>query len=117
MSTLRMLGPLQRAIILLAMATALIHLTLALFYPGGVDWLFLLNGLGYVGLVALLYWPAPALDRVRNGVRWMLIAYTAATIILWSFPQIGARSAVAYVTKAIEIALIICVWLDWVRSR
>ena len=117
MNTLRMLGPLQWAIILLAVATALIHLTLAFWYPGGVDPIFLLNGLGYLGLVALLYWPAPALAHYRNVVRWVLIAYTAATIIIWLFPQIGARSPLAYVTKVIEIALIICVWLDWVRSR
>lgn len=117
MSTQRMLGPLQWAIILLAVATALIHLTLAFLFPGGVDPIFLLNGLGYLGLIVLLYWPVPALARYRNIVRWVLIAYTATTIIIWLFPQIGARSPLAYVTKAIELALIICVWLDWVRER
>lgn len=115
--TSRTLGPLQWAIILLATVTAMIHIALAFTFPSGADPIFILNGLGYLGLVALLYLPVAALARYHNAVRWMLMAYTATTVILWLFPQIGARSAVAYITKLIEIALIACLWLDWRRSK
>jgi hypothetical protein len=117
MTTLRTLGPLQWAIILLAAATALIHIALAFTFPGGVDPIFILNGLGYLGLVALLFLPVAAVAPYRNIVRWVLIAYTATTIIIWLFPQIGARSPVAYITKAIEVALIVCLWLDGRRAQ
>jgi hypothetical protein len=117
MTTAQTLSPLQWAIVVLAAATALIHITLAFTFPNGVDPIFILNGVGYLGLVALLYLPVTALAPYREVVRWVLIAYTAATIVIWLFPQIGVRSTIAYMTKLIEIALIICLWLDWQRSR
>jgi hypothetical protein len=46
-------------VILLTLATALIHMGLAFQIPNGPDFIFLLNGLGYLVLVTLLYWPPP----------------------------------------------------------
>lgn len=115
MNTARAFGPLQWAIVLLAAATAAIHLWLAFQFPAGPDPLFILNGLGYLGLTALLYLPIPALARYRNLVRWVLIAYTLVTVLAWVF--IGVRSPLAFVDKAIEIALVICLWLEWSQAR
>ena len=115
MTTTRRFGGLQVIILLAAMATALIHIRLAFQFPEGVDGVFLLNGLGYLGLVALLLLPLPALDRPRNIVRWVLIGYTLVTVLAWLF--IGARSPIAYLDKAIELLLIVCLWLDWQRAR
>ena len=103
------LGAMQMAIVLLAVATAVIHFALAF------DWLFYANGLGYLVLVTLLYLPSPALAPYRGIVRWVLIAYTAVTVVAWVL--IGTRSPIAYVTKAIEVALIILVFLEGQQKR
>ncbi len=99
------IGMLQVGIIILTLATAVMHFIL--IFP---DFLFILNGLGYVALLAALYLPIPQLAGYRGLVRWVLIAYTALTIILWVF--IGQRGSYAYVNKAIEVLLIILLWLD-----
>ncbi len=115
MTTTRRFGLLQGIIVLAATATALIHITLAFQFPGGVDPVFVLNGLGYLVLTALLFLPLPALARYRNLVRWVLIGYTLVTVVAWYF--IGVRSTIAYVDKAIELVLIICLTLDWLLAR
>ena len=91
------IGSLQWGIILLTVATAVIHFSLIL--P-----LFILNGLGYLVLLAGLYLPIPALANYRSWVRWVLLGYTALTIILWVI--MGVRSPLAYIDKAIEVVLI-----------
>ena len=99
-------GMLQYAIIGLTIATAAIHL--ALTSVGGLP--FVLNGAGYLVLLALLYWPSERLDPYRSMVRWVLIAYTIVTIVAWI--TFGARSPIAYVDKAIEIVLVGLLWYE-----
>jgi hypothetical protein len=103
------LGPIQYGIIALAIATALIHILLAL---GTSDIttkiMFTLNGLGYIALVAALYLPRFAAHR--RIIRWALMAFAAVTLLGWVV--IGERNAVAYVDKAIEVALIVLLWLE-----
>jgi hypothetical protein len=101
---------LRVGIVLLTLATALIHLQLAFPDPA-----FILNGLGYLALLAALYLPVPRLARYRNIVRWVLIGFTALTILLWIV--LGARTPIGYVDKAIEIALILLLLLDARMSR
>ena len=96
---------LQAGIVLLTLATALIHLQLA--FP---DPVFILNGLGYLALLAALYLPIPQVARYRNAVRWVLIGYTALTIFLWIL--FGARIPIGYIDKAIEVALIALLLLE-----
>jgi cellulose synthase/poly-beta-1,6-N-acetylglucosamine synthase-like glycosyltransferase len=115
MSTTRRFGLLQGTIVLAAVTTALIHIVLAFQFPGGVDSVFLLNGVGYLVLTALLFLPLAALDPYRNLFRWILIVYTLVTVLAWLF--IGVRSPIAYADKAIEILLILCLWLDWQQTR
>ncbi len=101
---------LRAGIVLLTLATAIIHLQLAFPDPG-----FILNGLGYLALLAALYLPVPRLAHRRNVVRWVLIGYTALTILLWVV--LGARTPIGYVDKAIEVALIALLLLEAARSR
>lgn len=118
MSTERRLNRLQVTIVVAAVATALIHLWLYFQFPvlsAPEALVFLLNGIGYLGLTALLFLPWPALDPYRNLVRWVLIVYTLVTIFGWVF--VGARSVLAYLDKAIEIVLVIGLWVDWQRAR
>lgn len=97
--------PLSLAIVLLAVATAVIHLALGI--PNNLP-LFILNGIGYLVLVVALY--LPQLERYQNPIRWALILYTAVTILGWV--AVGARNAIAYVDKVIEVALIVCLFLE-----
>ena len=100
---------LRVGIVLLTLATALIHLQLAFPDPA-----FILNGLGYLTLLAALYLPVGRLARYRNVVRWVLIGFTALTIFLWIL--LGARTPIGYVDKAIEVALIVLLLLEARRS-
>src|SRR5215217_91242 len=97
-------------IFLLTLATAGIHLYLALTaipYMGfnfGVM-LFILNGLGYLGLLAALQLPIPQLARFRSAARWALVAYAALTIVLWII-MAPEYEIIGYIDKVIEVALI-----------
>jgi uncharacterized membrane protein len=97
-------------IIVLTLATAFIHLQLN--FP---DPVFILNGLGYLALLAALYLPVPQLARYRNVLRLALIGYTALTIFLWIL--LGARTPIGYIDKIIEVALISLLLLDARRSN
>jgi hypothetical protein len=89
----------------LALGTAAIHVSL-----GGM--LFLANAIGYTVLAAALVAPGP-LANVRSLVRVAMIAFTAMTIGGWLL--FGARFPLAYVDKAIEVALIVVVAIDLFR--
>jgi hypothetical protein len=95
-------------IVLLTLFTAAVHLSFFLSDPtGGV--IYLLNALGYVTLVALLYLPVPALDRFRRPVRWALIAFTAVTIvayIVFSVTHNEWTLPLGPVDKVVEVVLI-----------
>ena len=97
-------------VVLLTLIAAAVHLSL--LFP---DPAFILNGLGYLTLLAALYLPVPRLVRYRNVVRWILISYAALTILLWIL--FGDRTLIGYTAKAIEIALIALLLLDARRSR
>lgn len=98
-------GTLRIGIIVLTAATALIHLQLN--FP---DPVFILNGLGYLALLAALYLPVPQLARYHDTARWVLVGYTALTIFLWIL--LGARTPIGYIDKLIEVALISLLILD-----
>ena len=102
---------LRIGVILLTVGTALIHLYLGLQgFP-----LFILNGLGYLGLLAALILPIPRISECRNLVRWVLVGYTSLTIFLWIL--VGARNAIGYADKVIEIVLVALLVLEARNSR
>jgi hypothetical protein len=107
-------GPPQYAIVLLTITTAAIHIYISFQFEGRPDFIFLLNGLGYLTLLALLYLPLAPFTRYRAVTRWVLIAYSAVTVLLWVF--IGARTPVAYLDKAVEVALIVLLWFESQQS-
>ena len=73
--------------------------------------LFILNGLGYFGLLAVLQLPLPQLARLRSAARWSLVAYAALTIVLF-FLMAPYYTLIGYVDKAIEVALIALLLAD-----
>jgi hypothetical protein len=98
-------------IIILTLATALIHLTLN--FP---DVIFILNGLGYLTLVAALFLRVPIqfVSQNRALVRWAFIAFTTITILGWL--AIGDKTLpngmLGYITKVIEIILIALLFIE-----
>ena len=90
---------LRLAVIALTLGTAVTHLSLAFPDPA-----FMLNGLGYLALLAALYLPLPALARHAGVTRRVLIGYTLLTIILWI--AFGLRAPIGYLNKLNEVALI-----------
>lgn len=101
--------PIKIAIILLTLATAVIHIVLAI--PEGLK-MFYLNGLGYLTLLTAFF--LPQLKDQRNIIRWALIVYAGITIIAWIF--IGERSQVGIIDKTIEIILIVVLLIDMRRT-
>ena len=106
----RRMGVLQIGIIVLALATALIHLVLWTREPGFL-FMFLLNAIGYTALVIAYYFPPIAfLKNNRRLVRYAFIAYTLVTIVGWVV--MGERSAIGYIDKAIEAVLVVLLFLE-----
>jgi hypothetical protein len=103
-------------IFVLTVATAVIHLYLAFTAIGSMGFnfgvmLFILNGLGYLGLLAVLQLPIRQLARFRSAARWALIAFAALTIVLF-FIMAPVYMIIGYVDKAIEVALIALLLAD-----
>jgi hypothetical protein len=97
---------LRAAIVALALSTAYIHSTL-----GGL--IFTLNALGYVTAAVAMVIPLALAVRFRWVIRLGLIGYAATTILMWAIQ--GPYFTTAYVAKAIEVALIVAVAVDFAR--
>lgn len=101
---------LTTAIVGLTLATAYIHLGL-----GGL--LFTLNGLGYLGLAALMVIGAAASAEIVRRFSWFprltLIGYTAMTIA--GYLIVGPYFSLGFIAKGIETALIVLLMVDIIR--
>lgn len=107
------IGGLQVGIIILTLATAIIHFTLV---HSLMDIAFILNGLGYLALLSALYLPIPLFASRHSLVRFALMGFAALTIIAWI--AIGDKTWwLGYVAKTIEIVLIVLLWLENQRSK
>jgi len=107
------MGGRQVGIVILTLATAVIHLTLV---HSLMDIAFILNGLGYLALLGALFLPIPFFAGGRSLVRFALMGFAALTIIAWI--AIGDKTWwLGYVAKVIEIVLIILLWLENQRSK
>lgn len=76
------------AIIVLTLFTAFLHIAAALdkqLFPGGPDPLFLLNGLGYLGLLGAYFLPIPFFQQRHEWVRRGYMAFVVITILAWIF--------------------------------
>jgi hypothetical protein len=96
----------RAAIVALTLSTAYIHSTL-----GGL--LFTLNAAGYVVAAIAMVIPLAIAVRFRWIVRVGLIGYAATAIVAWAV--MGPYFTTAYVAKAIEVALIVTLAVDFAR--
>jgi hypothetical protein len=99
-------------IIVATLATALIHLYLAVTTTGDMmtTIMFTLNFLAYTGLLAAYFLPIPFFQRMHGLVRYALLALAVVTILLWAL--MGMRIPIAYVDKAFEVLLVVLLLLD-----
>lgn len=75
-------------IILATLVTALAHLLAAfdkMLFPDHIDPLFLLNGLGFLGLLGAYFLPIPFFQQRHELVRKGLIGFAILTIAAWVF--------------------------------
>jgi hypothetical protein len=77
--------------------------------------LFDLNFVGYIVLVAALY--LPFLQRFQTIVRWLLIIYTAVTVILWYILVGSHPNTIGIVDKVIEVVLIALLLVEAFQAR
>jgi hypothetical protein len=96
----------RAAIVALALATGYIHLTL-----GGL--LFTLNATGYAVAAVAMIVPLTLAVRFRPIIRIGLVGYAATAILMWAIQ--GPYYSTAYAAKAIEVALIVILAIDFVR--
>jgi len=101
--------------LLLTLTTAAIHLVRAAEDPAIRLW-FTLNGLGYLGLLMLLY--LPRFVARRTLARTALMIYTGATVALWVLWGLvsGEWTALGVFDKAVEMTLIGLLWGQLRRS-
>jgi hypothetical protein len=97
---------LRVGIVVLTLSTAYIHYTL-----GGL--MFMGNAVGYLVLAAAMVAPLAIASRYRWLVRAALIVFTLMTIGGWL--MFGARYWLGYLDKAIEIALIVLLFVEMFR--
>jgi hypothetical protein len=117
----------QYLIALLVVATALLHLFAAFdkeLFPEGADPLFILNGVGYLGLLGAYFLPIPIFQQNHKLVWWALFGYTILTIVAWAVIWVGfsvirdgmpffAHDSVYGVpAKIIELILLYLLWQE-----
>jgi hypothetical protein len=113
----RRVGPVLAGVVLLALATAGIHLYLFIiegFLGNGqmlpiYQLLFVGNFLAYVTLSAVLYLPAAALERVplerlRLPARVLLISVATASVA--SYIHVGVFDFLGHLDKVIDVLLV-----------
>jgi hypothetical protein len=96
----------RAAIVALALATGYIHSTL-----GGL--LFTLNAVGYAVAAIAIIVPLALAVRFRWVIRVGLMGYAATAILMWAIQ--GPYYQTAYIAKAIEVALIVVLAVDFAR--
>ncbi len=102
------IGLAQIGIIVTTVITAVIHLFLG--QP-----LFILNGLGYLGLLAAYFLPVPFLQQHHRLIRWVFAAYTLVTIVLYFVFHPGGvwqEDGLGVATKLVEVILLLLLIFD-----
>ncbi len=97
----------QLAILALGVMTAILHLAVGM--RGEV--LMLLNGLGYLGLLGLLYLPINIVpSNWLQPLHWLVLGYTIVTLAgYFVLHPLGEYSRFGLATKAIELLLIVAI--------
>jgi hypothetical protein len=82
----------QYGILIATLATAVLHAAAAfdkILFPESPDPLFLLNSLGYLGLLGAYFLPIPFFQQRHNLVRQALMVFAVVTIVAWLVIWVG----------------------------
>ena len=114
-------------IIIAVLITAALHFGTAfdkILFPDGPDPLFILNGLGYLGLLGAYFLPIPFFQQRHKLVWWGLVIFAIVTIIAWLVIWVGfyvIRDGVPFFShdsiygvpaKIDELILLYLLWKD-----
>jgi hypothetical protein len=117
----------QYAIVLSAIFTAILHLVAAFdktLFPDSPDPLFILNGLGYLGLLGAYFLPIKFFQDRHKLVWQVLFGYAILTIVAWLVIWVGfsvIRDGIPFFShdsiygvpaKIAEIALLGLLWSE-----
>jgi hypothetical protein len=117
----------QYGIVLLVAFTAILHLAAAfdkVLFPDSPDPLFILNGLGYLGLLGAYFLPIKFFQDRHKLVRQVLSGYVVLTIAAWVFiwviqyviingePFFGHDSIYGVPAKIAEVILLVLLRSD-----
>jgi hypothetical protein len=104
-------------LVIITLVTAGVHLFLGVRnIPSPFGVMFVLNAIGFLGLLGLYLLPIGFVAPYRAIVRWVLIAYSALTFILYFAFNGLSLDLVSGITKAAELGLIAVLWLDRPRK-
>ncbi len=101
-------------IILLTLVAAAVHFKFFIEDPSG-GLIYGLNGLGYLGLLGLVYLPIPFLKKLHRLARWLLAGYAAITIMAYIVFGIQHKEwtvPLGPVTVLIELILIVLLLVE-----
>ncbi len=102
------------SIILLTLAAAAVHFKFFIEDPSG-GLIYGLNGIGYLGLLGLVYLPFPFLKNLHRLARWLLASYAAITIVSYIVFGIQHKEwtvPLGPVTVLIELILIVLLLVE-----
>lgn len=96
------------SILILGLITATIHAVILNLQ--GIDWLMMLNGLGFLVLTGAVFFEPRFLAGQRKLIIFMMIAYTLVTI-LGFFALNSSYGLLGIISKIDEILLIVALWI------
>jgi hypothetical protein len=114
-------------ILIACLITAVLHLAAAFdrqLFPEGPDPLFILNGLGYLGLLGAYFLPIPFFQQRHKFVWYALVGFAILTIIAWlviwvgfsvirdGMPFFSHDSIYGVPAKLTELFLLAMLWSD-----
>jgi len=114
-------------IIGVTLVTTVAHLAAAfdrVLFPDGADPLFILNGIGYIGLLGAYFLPISFFQNRHKLVRWALIGFAIITILAWAYiwvfqyvivqgvPFFSRDSWYGVPAKIAELILLALLWTD-----
>ena len=117
----------QIGILLTTLLTAVLHVAAGfdrVLFTSGPYPLFILNGIGYLGLLGAYFLPIPFLQQRHAWVRWVLFGYAVLTIVLWLYifvyqfvilggtPFFSRDSWYGIPAKISELILLYFLWAD-----
>jgi hypothetical protein len=96
-------------ILLFGLVTGVIHSVI--LNLGGIDWLMLLNGLGYLVLTLVVFTNPGFLSGQKKVIHYLFMVYTIVTIVGF-FVMNDTYGPLGIVAKVDEVLLLVALWLN-----